>query len=190
MKVCTATLKGVSDMSQSRQHEVPALEKESKDAYEIRTWREKLHYDKQTGQINIPQMALKQALTDSSRMLGFQIPGRGKSTYTKHFEAGVLCVENFPIDRFKDEINPARIWCNANGVRGPGKRVVRYFPIIPAGWKCSATFHVYDETITGPVFERVLVEAGKFVGIGRFRPIVGGFLGRFTVEAFAFEDLY
>jgi hypothetical protein len=39
-----------------------------------------------------------------------------------------------------------------------------------------------DETVTPPVFEEHLREAGSFVGVGRFRPRQGGYYGRFVVE--------
>ena len=39
MKTYIATIKGTSPYSQSRHYEVPELEKEGKDEYEKRTWR-------------------------------------------------------------------------------------------------------------------------------------------------------
>ena len=38
------------------------------------------------------------------------------------------------------------------------------------------------ETITLSVFRKHLEEAGKFIGIGRFRPRNNGFYGRFEVK--------
>jgi hypothetical protein len=43
-------------------------------------------------------------------------------------------------------------------------------------------FLVLDETITQDVFAEHLTEAGRFIGIGRFRPRSNGYYGRFTVE--------
>ena len=44
-------------------------------------------------------------------------------------------------------------------------------------------FYVLDDTITNDVFERMLQEAGNFIGVGSFRPRQNGFAGRFKVKA-------
>lgn len=72
--------------------------------------------------------------------------------------------------------------CHADGKRGSGTRVPRTFPVIRQ-WHGKALFYVLDETITREVFQRYLEEAGKFIGVGRFRPRNGGFYGRFEVKS-------
>jgi len=42
---------------------------------------------------------------------------------------------------------------------------------------------IVNDTITEDVFTQHIQEAGKFVGIGQFRPENGGYFGRFTVES-------
>jgi hypothetical protein len=116
-----------------------------------------------------------------------QIPGRGKSTYTKHFASGCLVMEPAFVGKKKDELEYDRIHANADGVRGSGKRVWRYFPRVD-DWTVTVNFHVYDDAITKDVFEKVLSEAGRFIGIGRFRPQNGGFYGRFDVEKIKWSE--
>jgi hypothetical protein len=48
-------------------------------AHERRTWREKSTYDAK-GIIEIPAMGLKQSLDRAAKVLGEQIPGKGKAT--------------------------------------------------------------------------------------------------------------
>jgi hypothetical protein len=180
-------LKSVSPYSQSRAHEEPKLNKETADAHEQRTWRQKIHADEE-GNVFIPSMSFKQAIDKTAKMLGMQIPGRGKSTYTKHFLGGCMLQSDVPIRDGKSPIKkgdvpPIRIHCNADGVRGSGKRVWRTFPHFPV-WAGTATFLILDDAITPEIFERHLVEAGKYVGIGRFRPENGGTNGRFEVTSF------
>ena len=67
MKIATATLKSVSPYSQSLMHEAPKLEREGHAEYEERTWREKMHYDRKTGEVFIPPTAFKESLACSSR---------------------------------------------------------------------------------------------------------------------------
>lgn len=181
MKTCIATLKSASAYSQSKSYDrfVPKLEKEGNDEYEKRTWREKCHVG-DDGRLQIPGMAFKMALDKTASFLGQKIPGRRNATYTKHFLAGVMVIDNVPIDITKDQVEPEWLFVNSDGVRGSGKRVWRCFPLIRE-WQADVTFYIADETITKDVFDQHLSEAGKFIGIGRFRPEKGGFKGRFQV---------
>lgn len=182
MKTCIATLKSVSPYSSSRPHVTAKLDsdgKESPDDYEKRTWREKLHVN-DAGVVFIPGMSFKMALDKAAAFLGLKIPGRRNATYTKHFLAGVLVLEDCPIGITKDAPEPEWLFMNSDGVRGSGKRVWRCYPLIRE-WQTDVAFYIADETITKDVFEQVLSEAGKFIGVGRFRPEKGGFKGRFQV---------
>lgn len=159
----------------------PALEKESKDAFEERTWRNRLHRTKD-GFVLIPPMAFKNCLSEAAKFLGIQIPGKGKATYTKHFEAGLMVIEPLVLPLRVDDVPGERLHVPSDGKRGGGKRVWRTFPLI-AEWSGKAQFLVIDETITEKVFAKHLEEAGKFIGIGRFRPRNNGYYGRFEVES-------
>lgn len=187
MKIVEVELQSTSPYSQSRMHDAPKLDRETADAYEQRTWREKCTVNSD-GEICIPAMALKQMLDASAKLLGIQIPGKGKSTYSKHFRAGVICESDVALGARKEDVQAVTINANADGVRGSGKRVKRTFPIVPE-WKGIAKFVIFDDTITKDVFERHLTEAGRFVGIGRFRPENGGLYGRFRPTSFKWSEL-
>jgi hypothetical protein len=182
MKLAIATLASASPYSQSRAYgpEVEKLPRETADAYEERTWRNKCH-TLPDGKVFIPPMAFKMAVDNAAKMLGRQIPGKGKSTYTKFFLSGVLVMEPVVLPQTKEAVERDRIYANADGVRGSGKRVWRNFPRIDS-WEAKVPFHVLADEITSDVFEEHLKQAGAFVGIGRFRPQSGGFYGRFEVK--------
>ena len=182
MKKATVTLTSASPYSQSRLYsaEVPKLEKESSGDYDGRNWREHQHYDRKTGEVYIPPMALKNALMECAQYLGEKIPGKGQATWTKHFTAGLLVTDPVMLGLHKDETEGETFMCHADGKRNSGTRVPRKFPVIHE-WEAKATFYILDETITKDVFARYLEEAGKFIGVGRFRPRNGGFYGRFHV---------
>lgn len=182
MRQVTVKIKGMTPYSQSRKHDAPKLDKETADAYDLRTWREKCTTDK-NGMIVIPAMALKFALPTAARKLGRQIPGRGKSTYTKFFEADVICENDVPLGVHKDDVDGITIQAHSQGSRTDGKRVPRKFPII-YDWSGEARFLIMDDTITEEVFEETMIAAGRGVGIGRFRPENGGLNGRFEVTEF------
>lgn len=180
-------LESMSPYSQSRQHAVPKLDKETHEAYEQRTWREKCSTNA-NGEIVIPAMGFKQCLDTVAKRLGDQIPGKGKATYTKHFVGGVLCESDVAIGYKKDDVPGITINANSDGVRGSGKRVQRTFPQVP-NWKGTATFAILDDTVTPKIFERHLTEAGRFIGVGRFRPEKGGLNGRFRPVKFTYKQV-
>lgn len=181
MKIATCKMKSISPYSQSRYHETEKLNKELPDAYRLRTWREHLHYDKD-GQVFIPPMTFKNCLSEVAKFLSVQIPGKGKSTYTKHFEAGVLVMDSAYIGIHKDAVECENLFLPSDGVRGSGKRVVKTYPVIRE-WTCTIPVYISDDMITEDVFKYHLQQAGTFIGIGRFRPRNNGYYGRFTVEA-------
>ena len=179
MRQIIASLKSVSPYSQSRFHNEPKLEKENHDDHEKRTWRSRLHTN-DAGKVFIPPMAFKNCLSEAAKYLSVQIPGKGKATYTKHFEAGVMVTEPLVLDLTEDQVNGEWLHVPSDGRRGGTKRVLKCFPHIPA-WDGDVLFYIFDDTITEDVFRYHLKQAGKFIGIGRFRPRNNGFYGRFDV---------
>lgn len=180
MKEAIAKLESVTPYSQSRAHWDEHLPKEGYDDYEARTWRSRLHVDDATGQVFIPPMAFKNCLSEIAKYLGMQIPGKGKSTYTKHIEAGVMCADPLLLPIKPEQVNGEWLFVPADGRRGSGKRVRKCFGRIPR-WDGKVTFTILDETVTKDVFRTHLEQAGAFIGIGRFRPRNNGYYGRFRV---------
>lgn len=186
MKIATATLQSLSPYSQSRFYQAEKLPKELAKDYEARTWRERMHTDEH-GRVFIPPMAFKNCLSEIAKYLGMQIPGKGKATYTKHIEAGILVTEPLVLPETKDELKGEWLFVPADGKRGGGKRVEKCFPVVPK-WAGEVTFYVMDETVTQDVFRTHLEQAGAFIGIGRFRPRNNGFYGRFRVDNLTWAD--
>lgn len=181
MKTYRVEFHGISPYSQSRHYSDPPLEKEAKDAYERRTWRSRMHRS-ESGRVVIPPMSFKNCLAEAAKFLGIQIPGKGKSTYTKHFEAGIMVLDGVELDVRCDDVPGEELFVPASGIRGDGKRVTKIFPRIDH-WGGAFDVHVLDEVITKSVLERHLAEAGNLIGIGRFRPRNNGFYGRFRVDS-------
>jgi hypothetical protein len=180
MKIAIATLKSLSPYSQSRKHDTPKEDKEGHDAYERRTWRNRMHV-MPDGHVFIPPMAFKFAVETAARFLRMRIPGKDKSEYGKHFKAGVIVPEAPVLPDIAAKVEGEWLSLHANGKRGSGSRVQRCMPCIPS-WEADVTFYVLDDTITEEVFAIHLREAGNFIGIGRFRPENGGYYGRFEVK--------
>lgn len=137
----------------------------------------------------IPALAFKNCIADAAKFLGVQIPGKGKSTYTKHFESGVLVLDDIPVGIHKNEVLENWVHVPADGVRGSGKRVKKCYPLIPAGYKIAVEFIIVDDTITEEVFEYHLKQAGQLIGIGTFRVRNRGTFGRFKVNRFEWKTV-
>lgn len=185
MKTAVIQLTGVSPYSQSRRITAPKLERETADEHERRTWRERMHV--LNGEVVIPPMAVKNVLDTAARRLAIPIPGKGKSTYTKSFESGVMVVDPMRLGIAPDDVPCDILFVPADGRRGGTTRVDRYFPRIDK-WSGTVTVHVLDDIISREVFARVLTFAGLLVGIGRFRPENRGFYGRFEGEVVSWEE--
>ena len=179
MKTYKAHIKSVSPYSQSKVVTAEKLAKESADDYEKRTWRNRLHVD-ENGTVFIPPMAFKNCLAEAAKYLSIQIPGKGKATYTKHFEAGLLIMDPVSLGISKDSALGEWLFVPADGKRGGAKRVMKCFPVIRQ-WEGDVIIHVLDETITKDVLRQHFEEAGRFIGVGRFRPRNNGYYGRFEV---------
>jgi hypothetical protein len=176
-------LQGTSPYSQSRHYVVDKLEKEGADAYERRTWRQRMHVN-EDGRVYIPATAFKNCLAEAAKFLSIQIPGKGKATYTKHFEAGLMVIDPVVLPIVAEDVKGEELFVPPSGRRGDGKRVTKIFPFIPLGWTGEVVVYVVDETITGPILRQHMEEAGNLIGVGRFRPRNNGFYGRFKVESF------
>jgi hypothetical protein len=180
MKTASVTLESLSPYSQSRAHTEPKLEKEGPADYEARTWRSKMHVNKD-GFVFIPPMAFKFSLEKAGSVLRMRIPGKGQSEYGKHFKMGIIVPEPLVLKVKAKDVLGLELFVGSSGKRNDSTRVWRTFPDFPE-WSGVVTYLILDDTITKKVFEQHLKEAGNFIGVGRFRPENGGFYGRYQVN--------
>jgi hypothetical protein len=182
MRTIAAKIKSTSPVSFSRYYaqDVPKEPRENDQDYEERTWRNRVH-SRADGTVYIPAFAFKNCLDNAAKYLGKQIPGKGKSTYTKHFNSGVLVRKPVVLKVKKDQVQGEWRHVPADGQPGGAKRVLKCFPVIPE-WGGEVVFTVLDDIITVDVLKEHLDVAGQFIGIGSFRPQNRGIYGRFVVE--------
>lgn len=184
MKIAIVQMESVTPYSQSKhidEETHPAKPKESKDDYESRCWMHRMHVTPD-GYVEIPPTAFANCIKASARRLQIQVPGKGKTLFTKYFEAGVMVPEGLKLDVKAADVPRDRLFVPSDGRPGGGKRVFRNFPRIDR-WSGKVSFYILDDMITEPVFTQVLRSAGLLVGIGRFRPENRGFYGRFKVAS-------
>lgn len=188
MKTAIAHLESTSPFSQSRHYtdEVPRLNKELDGDYEKRTWRNRMHVNKQ-GHVVIPGPYFANCLKTAAKRLKLPVPGKGRLEFTKYFEAGVMCTDGITLPIKAEEAPCEMLFVPSDGRPGGGKRVTKFFPRIDE-WSGKVTFYILDDTIKEHVFRQVLVSAGMLVGVGRFRPENRGFYGRFEVKSIDWRD--
>lgn len=177
----TAVLKSTSPISFSAPITTKKNTGEKHDIFENRIWEERLHRNKDR-QILIPAQALKLCLESAARYLSESVPGKGKKTYTRYIEAGLMVEKDLVIGK---EFERERLFVPSDGKKGGGKRVWKNFPLIKE-WQADAEIVLFEPVLIDEpgAIHRYLVAAGKFVGLGRWRPERGGLYGRFSVEKF------
>lgn len=181
-------LRSNSKYSQSRPYQVEKKPRETPGDYEKRTWRERLHLSYENPEkIQIPGMQFKNCIAECAKYMARQIPGKGKTTYTKHFEAGIMPMGSMELDIYAKDVIEEVVFVPSSGKRGDGNRVYKSFPVIKS-WEGVIEFSIFDHTITKEVFIEHLIEAGQFIGIGRWRPRNNGMYGRFLVEKVDWQE--
>lgn len=185
--VAKVTIAGIAPYSQSRMHDEPKLEGESHADYDLRTWRSKLNVSRETGTVVIPAHAILQALNQAAKYTGEKIAGQGNKTWAAKFERGIAIFADFDISVRPEDVEGVTISCNADGIRGSGKRVPRKFPVMYS-WEATGEVMILDNIITEERFRHFLQVAGLYIGLGRFRPENGGTNGRFVVKELQWDD--
>lgn len=179
MKKAICKLKSITPVTFGRFHQENKLEKELPDAYEKRTWKEKAHFN-EDGFLKIPGAMIANCIRESAKFMSLQIPGKGKSTYTKHFEAGIIIYNDITTNITKETLQGDARHVPSGGRPGGTKRVIKIFPIVQE-WEGEVIVYVGDNIITADVFEDVVRNAGNLIGIGTWRPRNRGMNGRFEL---------
>lgn len=177
----TVHIVGVAPYSTSKFYQTEKLEKETHADYEKRTWRDRCNVNAD-GNLIIPPMAFKNGIAAVAKRLSVKVPGRANATYTKHFVSGILVVDPLVLPVKKETVDGEWLFVPASGIRGDGKRVLKCFPYVTK-WEGKVTFIILDDAITESVFKQHVIEFGRFIGVGRFRPENNGVYGRFDVKS-------
>ena len=180
MKTANCHLKSISPYSQGKFISEVKTQDETHDEFEKRSWRQRMHTNRD-GYVFMPPMSFKNALAGAAKYKSVRIPGQGKSTYTKHIEAGVMVVDPLVLPVKSAEVDGEWLHVPSDGRRGGTKRVLKCFPLIHE-WSGIVPFLILDEIVNNQVFGEHLEVAGSCIGVGRFRPRQNGYYGRFKIE--------
>ncbi len=168
---------------------------ETHDAYDTRTWKQKVHVMPDGKSVEFNRFALSNALVAAAKWRAEGIPGEGKKTYTQRIKAGLMVTDRLALTKpdgkpilLDKDVCPTRLFVPSDGKPGSARRVWRTFPVVEP-WQTKAVLHIFDEKISEEVLYNHLVTAGQFVGFGAMRVGNGGVNGRFRIENFEWSRL-
>lgn len=174
------TLDSIAPYSQGRALRSTKSPNESEDEFEQRCWRERCHVNGD-GFIQIPPVAFKKSLVAAARLLSEPIRGKGKKTWTKQFECGILVTDPISLPIKLTEVEGDRLFLPARGDKDGGTRVWKILPIIHK-WEATVCWYITSPLITEEIFQKYIEIAGMMIGIGVYRAERGGYYGRWVLK--------
>lgn len=136
-----------------------------------------LYYNKNAG-VHLPAENLKACLIESAKL----------NKLGTEFKRSVMMLDDVLSLNYKGPKTPEALADDPNFVLAKsvvvtgGSRIMRVRPRFPAGWSFTANIE-FDETRVDPSELKTVIEnAGRYVGLGDWRPAKGGSYGRFTAE--------
>jgi hypothetical protein len=178
MKQVKVKIKGISPLLMNKPEEYGFdekwIEKKATTDWEVEALK-KLYVDK-NGSLYQPATHIEGALIEAGKKM--KVKGQGKSTYSKLF-GSMVCIPNLDIPHLISDYEIDKRLVVIPSTKG---RVVRYRPILN-DWELEFIIE-FDEEIDSSVIKEALEIAGKYVGIGDWRPAKKGKFGKFQVVLF------
>jgi len=137
---------------------------------------DKLYLDEK-GNVLLPATYLRNSIVEASKQ--FKIVGKGKSTYSK-LVASTVQIEPFYLKLDAGKYEVFRISAVNPMTKG---RMMTERPKYDK-WKASFEIVLNDESVPVSVMNEILEQAGKYVGIGDWRPEKKGMFGKFMIVEF------
>ena len=137
---------------------------------------DKLYQDEE-GKTQLPAVYIKNCITEASKQ--FKIVGKGKSTYSK-LVASTVDIEPFYIMLDAKKYEVFRISAVNPMTKG---RMMTERPRYNK-WKASFEILLNDPAVPVSVINEILEHAGKYVGVGDWRPEKKGMFGKFMITSF------
>ena len=130
---------------------------------------EKYLYRDETGAICLPGEYVRQAIIHAAKFR--QDPRSPRKSAMDLFKAGVVSMTDLaPLGKdAPDYIDKRRVTIQRNGI-------TRMRPAFFKGWRADLEFQILTpEYIDPQLFHEVMIQAGRLIGVGDFRPTYGRF---------------
>lgn len=182
MKTYNVEIKGIAPLLQHRylfKDEKDQMAKKSAGRKDYSSeWKTAMYWDDTIGMYE-PSNHLEGAMQKAAS--NFQIPGKGKKTYKDLFKSSVFVTpENiqFGLNGSPDKlVESGKLHIHRALVRVNRAGVERLRPMLKS-WSLSFELQVLEDQIEPDAVKQILEYAGRYVGIGDYRPKYG----RFTVS--------
>ena len=100
IKMAKVKIEGLTPYSPSKHYDVPFLDGELPEAYDIRNWREHMHVeenDKGQMTVVIPAESFHQAMISAAKYSGEKIKGQKQKTWTAKISSGSCLFANIDL---------------------------------------------------------------------------------------------
>jgi len=178
MKKYKTEIKGITPLLHNKPEEygfdVEWVEKKASNEYEKEALK-KL-YINSDGKIYQPATHIERALIEAGKKI--KVKGAGKATYSKLF-GSMITIPQMDILHKNPEYEIYKTLVVIPSTKG---RVMRYRPMFKE-WKLVFEIEFEDE-ISAEAVKEALEIAGKYIGIGDWRPEKKGKFGKFQVTSF------
>lgn len=184
MEKVNVKVQGISPLLQHRYRfadevEEAAKKRSGKKDYSLE-WKAALYWSDDQGVIQ-PAVHIESAMIKAAT--NFIISGRGKKTYKDLFKSAVFVTPDFIPHGLKGTpeklVEQGKILIDRRLVRVNNSGVERLRPLIK-DWSLAFAVEIHDEQIAKDTVKQVLEFAGRYIGIGDYRPK----FGRFTIVSF------
>lgn len=194
IRIARVHITGTTPYSPGKKPDTDKKPKETYEDYEARVWKERIHFDKE-GKVYIPDMSRVRCVQAAAKYANIKY--KNQETYTKFFDKGVQANgDRLYIGMSVDDAYTEKHLVPTNGKPGGSSKAFKVFPYFHANpekptesWGGVMGFMVLEPRIPEAIFEQVVDTAGKFIGIGRFRPENRGNLGMFRVVKVEWSEL-
>jgi hypothetical protein len=167
------SVKGTAPLLLHKYAEVDnSTSKKKKKVYVPQEEAERVCYRTEDGKIYIPSTHFKGCMIKS----GVDFVYSGRKTYKDYIKSGIFFKEKEII------LTPQKYTISNMPVVISRSRIMRSRPEFKE-WECSFTIEIINEDINKSILKEILQSAGKFQGVGDFRPEYGRF------EVVSFEEV-
>lgn len=130
-------------------------------------------YRDSSGVIALPSLNLKASIRDGAKQ--FRVPGRGKTSYKDLIKSGIEIEPSMIPLKVPGGKNPENSWkIDTRPVVVQRARIMRSRPRFDE-WELEFTANIVDPLITAQQLREIIESAGRYVGLGDFRPEFGLF---------------
>ena len=169
MKKIKVKIKGIAPLLMNRFFVETKHNARNKKVYDPKEEAEKKTYRTSKKKLYLPNKHFKASMVKASTDFKMQ----GKKSYKEYVKAGIfISPEEIVLDQQKYEIHSEPV------VIGRA-RVMSWRPKFKE-WSCEFEIEIADEMINKQILKEILETAGKYKGVGDYRPEYG----RFKVEKF------